>query len=949
VEQEQEQEAEREILIEDEHNRHHSRENEKHVSWKFSALRRDATKQRETFYPLSEFHLWHREPLSFPAYLMASQNYFNKAWSGSRRIRNVEFVLEWIPSRKQLLLEDQQAALKGSSSSQAVVEALPADQLASLKLAFSLFSRGTDTIGRAAFCKIVSTMLGDSPPRAEVDALFASADKKDSKAGIQFDELLQMLQRGLFRRERKQRYFVCLSLAEGESIRRILHSRIGMSLFKDDAGNDTAVCLRHFSPGKRVVIDASQDFFAASAYQLRTTQQCFAFLNSQMYYKTADVALLVRALQLSNVRARRGFFEHVIGCRRRQARKWQGTPIARVFTLPNEYHLLKIRGKAMRMRQALQASSLKILDAFQKFDIDGSNSLSDTEMFSAFRWMGIVGVTPADVLDFIKAADHDNDGVIDYAEFLETLQDDDAGATASEASSSSDAKAAAAAAAEGGDAAISAKLEVTSPELFAAEKARRAAEEKVYLEEEAKREAALKERMLKRRKAANALERASGVFRSAGQIIFDFTNDLPMHVDLLGERKVVFASESAVFAPTAKKKKTTPKSAEEKTKLAADSKTSDDNKHGENGDDDATTTAAEKKKFDEPAFCHVQAGSHLALTLPHWVSSGGAANKKSGAASGAAGAAGGSGKSLLKVGAHRNLNRYTILLDMMVPGDMPPKESPLAIFQAQPSNKDAAECSVFHDGAVGPWAVTAPSAVHRGRQARPKRVGLQNKQALLGNRAWHVVAISVDCVAGTLRTYIDGTCVSDVKRAQEHELVVDGRFSISSKLLLFAANDAKCAAGCYVRRVQVNAQNMDSIAIEVATDKMIALREAASWTCTMCLEVTPPAGAKAAALAADTPAKATADAKAAAAAEESKESKEDDVVLSSSVCSKCKSPRFWSCAACKRSVAQCNDGCPCGVWKGQTADSVSWSCIYCYNSNAASSPHCQQCGNRRAV
>ena len=44
------------------------------------------------FYPLKDFSLLNQEPLSFPKSLMVSRNYFNPAWGGLRRIKNVIVV-----------------------------------------------------------------------------------------------------------------------------------------------------------------------------------------------------------------------------------------------------------------------------------------------------------------------------------------------------------------------------------------------------------------------------------------------------------------------------------------------------------------------------------------------------------------------------------------------------------------------------------------------------------------------------------------------------------------------------------------------------------------------------------------------------------------------------------------------------------------------------------------
>src|SRR5690348_7853227 len=47
------------------------------------------------FYKLEEFKLYKRRPLQFPEYVGVSNNYFDKRWSGARRVKNVVMVLDW--------------------------------------------------------------------------------------------------------------------------------------------------------------------------------------------------------------------------------------------------------------------------------------------------------------------------------------------------------------------------------------------------------------------------------------------------------------------------------------------------------------------------------------------------------------------------------------------------------------------------------------------------------------------------------------------------------------------------------------------------------------------------------------------------------------------------------------------------------------------------------------
>lgn len=96
-EEEQEREQEQEIEIEKYVDLAYSREHEEPVSWQLSTLSTSLDQQVEPFYPLSQFKLYKRSPISFPEYIYCSNNYFNPMWSGARRIKNVVMVMDWLP------------------------------------------------------------------------------------------------------------------------------------------------------------------------------------------------------------------------------------------------------------------------------------------------------------------------------------------------------------------------------------------------------------------------------------------------------------------------------------------------------------------------------------------------------------------------------------------------------------------------------------------------------------------------------------------------------------------------------------------------------------------------------------------------------------------------------------------------------------------------------------
>jgi hypothetical protein len=91
------------------------------------------------------------------------------------------------------------------------------------------------------------------------------------------------------------------------------------------------------------------------------------------------------------------------------SRKWEETPLAKLFTLPDEYHLLKQRAQSVRIREAVKSKGLLLFDAFRMFDTNRNGLITPAELWGAFDWLQI-DATAEDILDFIRTADKNQDG-----------------------------------------------------------------------------------------------------------------------------------------------------------------------------------------------------------------------------------------------------------------------------------------------------------------------------------------------------------------------------------------------------------------------------------------------------------------------------------------------------------------------------------------------------------
>eukprot|EP01087_Luapelamoeba_hula_P004848 TRINITY_DN1482_c0_g1_i1.p1 TRINITY_DN1482_c0_g1~~TRINITY_DN1482_c0_g1_i1.p1 ORF type:complete len:4317 (-),score=602.49 TRINITY_DN1482_c0_g1_i1:51-13001(-) len=407
-EQQQEQEQEQEIEIEKYVDLAYSRDHEAPIPWPFSTLRnRGAVPQ---FYPANQFHLYKRPPLAFEDYLLVSNNYFNKEWSGARRIKNVVMVLEWIPSTSSLKLKPARPS-----------DAVNTTQEVALRKAFSLFDQDNNGhLNEHDMTQVIRSaidFMGAPPPERVADI----TKEFGSKDGVNYENLKQFLQSGRFREEEDGRYYVTVSLAEAETIRRIMHMRLERNIID---GTDTAMALRCVA-ADNMAIDVSHSFKPAGQYQTEVAYQSLRFLNCDMYFKPEQLSVLLRAMQRSTIRERIVFFERIIGCRRRMNRKWEDTPLAKFCSLPDEFHLLKQLAQSVRIREAIKAKGLLLYDAFRLFDSARNGFLTAPELWGAMDWLGIAA-SAEDILDFMRTADANHDGNVDYREFLDMVRDPDA-------------------------------------------------------------------------------------------------------------------------------------------------------------------------------------------------------------------------------------------------------------------------------------------------------------------------------------------------------------------------------------------------------------------------------------------------------------------------------------------------------------------------------------------
>jgi len=264
---------------------------------------------------------------------------------------------------------------------------------------------------------ILHVATGESMSDAEVAELIALFSKDGHFSVEAFKE---MLLSDKLRTQEAGRHYVALSLAEAETVRRIMHVRgatvgVEMRLRLLPAGFAT---IDHVTPTSVVVPKEEND----ASYQAVEARQCLRYFDGELTYTEADIGVLVRALQRSTCRRRQLFFEQVMGCRRRARQKWETTPLAKIFSLRSEFHLLKQRAEIVRMRLGISAAALTQYEAFQAFNTSRNGLLKPSELFAAMEYLGIVGVQDVDVIDMMRTCDADGDGNLSWGEFAQMLR-----------------------------------------------------------------------------------------------------------------------------------------------------------------------------------------------------------------------------------------------------------------------------------------------------------------------------------------------------------------------------------------------------------------------------------------------------------------------------------------------------------------------------------------------
>lgn len=411
-EQEKEMATEKEIEIEKYVDLAYRRDAEAATPWDVRTLAAAPQANGGVFYPLSKFAPAGHTPLRLPEYVHASNNYFSLAWTSHRRIKNAIMVMDWIPSQAAL----QETVLTGGPMSP--------QKMACLESALDWFSDPKSKqalMSRAAVRKLLRAHIGAPPTALQLSAMMGD------QAMISVETLREKLTQGALWNSQSGRHFVVLSLAEAETLRRILHVRA-------DAGepllpnNDCSVALRNVTSENFEVVDASGSWTPSAPLDGLScldlgAHQTVRFVDSMMYYKDDELMSLLRALQVNSPEQRRSFFGNVMSCRRRLRRKFVETPIERALVAEHEWDLLRLAALVERVRRLVAFRGLQPSTAFHLFNVTRNGILTSAELWGGLYYLGLTELKATDVLGLMSAFDSNRDGALSESEFVLALRE----------------------------------------------------------------------------------------------------------------------------------------------------------------------------------------------------------------------------------------------------------------------------------------------------------------------------------------------------------------------------------------------------------------------------------------------------------------------------------------------------------------------------------------------
>ena len=268
------------------------------------------------FYRASEFSIHHGEKISdFPSDLWFSRNFYNPAWTGPRRIKNMIMLLEVMPHMDVGRRDDGEEKQRAADEEQK----LRAKQAAPvIDLLWNLFASKENQMTSYAVQQVLRRVLhvenvDEKDVSLHVKAVMkaASKDGATTTTGDLTDK--EQLSKLLFGQSTRgglaDRHFVAITLREAEVLRAIIHAkaREGHNPRMLIADKDVAIGLRLISSHGFPLLDQSHKFPDYNDRQLNRACQVLRFIDQQSYYTEAATFELLRVFNQTDATQRERF------------------------------------------------------------------------------------------------------------------------------------------------------------------------------------------------------------------------------------------------------------------------------------------------------------------------------------------------------------------------------------------------------------------------------------------------------------------------------------------------------------------------------------------------------------------------------------------------------------------------------------------------------------------
>jgi len=223
------------------------------------------------------------------------------------------------------------------------------------------------------------------------------------------------------------RFVVAISLAEGETIRRILHTQHPVLLTCNLALHTVYGRIIDKSPGycsEITTTSATAPMKEPAFTRLNIALQCVIFVNCEMYYSPTELEVLEYALAATTHEQRKRFFVRNLQLRRKQRNVWLDTPIAKFFTPAEEWAHLRDRATMEKVcyavAEAIKRQGFNPYKFFEEADTDHDGHLSGDEALYALKSMNL-DLSFTDYFSIAQLFERNEKGLISLPSFVDAL------------------------------------------------------------------------------------------------------------------------------------------------------------------------------------------------------------------------------------------------------------------------------------------------------------------------------------------------------------------------------------------------------------------------------------------------------------------------------------------------------------------------------------------------